>query len=57
MQVQAVDDVFRHDVDPAVGHNEFTILKVKLKVIGEGFNVSIDLLLQIDECRRHPFVE
>ena len=51
--MQAVDRVFGHDVDPAIGHHQFAILQVELDMFCEGLDVAIEFFLQFPERGGH----
>jgi len=53
-QVQAMHDVPRHHVHPAIGHLELAPREVEVERAREATHVHVDALLQLRERGRHP---
>lgn len=49
VEMEAVNGVLGHDVDPAIGHGEFAAFEVEVQMIGEAEHVTGEVTLEFHE--------
>ena len=54
MQMEAVNSLAWHDIDPAVAHLEFPFSEIEFEMLSEGFNVLVNAAFQLAKSGGKP---